>query len=91
MTDVLPEWLDPTQWIQLAGNADANDVRKAFASDTPGERELAALLSPAAGRQSREWRPEELARADSATTGGPARRENAGQCEADCPFAPTIG
>ncbi|MFA4945268.1 MAG: 2-iminoacetate synthase ThiH [Lentisphaeria bacterium] len=44
----LPEWLDPTPWLELAHTATPAQVRQALAGAEPGERELAALLSPAA-------------------------------------------
>ena len=51
MTSPLPGWLDPSPWTGLADTADARAVERALRSDEPGERELAALLSPAAGHQ----------------------------------------
>jgi len=42
----LPEWLNPEPWIGLQFTA--ADVRRALGAESPGERELAALLSPAA-------------------------------------------
>ena len=43
-----PDWLDPTPWMDLAVGADARAVERALRSESPTERELAALLSPAA-------------------------------------------
>jgi 2-iminoacetate synthase len=47
MTPSLPDWLDAAPWLAAAATADASEVMAAIASDTPGERQLAALLSPA--------------------------------------------
>ena len=47
MTPRLPEWLDPSPWLDGKG-ATAADVERALRCDEPGPRELAALLSPAA-------------------------------------------
>lgn len=44
----LPEWLDPTPWLDMARGARTRDVDHALQSESPTERELAALLSPAA-------------------------------------------
>jgi 2-iminoacetate synthase len=42
----LPEWLTPEPWLDLQFTA--ADVQRAMAAESPGERELAALLSPVA-------------------------------------------
>ncbi len=42
----LPEWLNPEPW--LSQQFTATDVERAIGAESPGERELAALLSPAA-------------------------------------------
>lgn len=47
MTPRLPEWLDPSPWLDGGGSSPA-DVERALGCDEPGPRELAALLSPAA-------------------------------------------
>ncbi len=47
MTPVpLPEWLNPEPWLNL--KIKAADIERAIGAEAPGERELAALLSPAA-------------------------------------------
>ena len=43
----LPDWLSPLPWL-AAGQPTAADVEAALASEAPGERELAALVSPVA-------------------------------------------
>jgi 2-iminoacetate synthase len=50
MNPVAPQrsWLHPDPWLPLARTATDADVRAAMASAAPAERELAALLSPAA-------------------------------------------
>ncbi|AKJ64977.1 2-iminoacetate synthase ThiH [Kiritimatiella glycovorans] len=46
----VPEQIDPRPWLAAArGGARREDAMRALASDEPGPRELAALLSPAAG------------------------------------------
>lgn len=47
----LPEWLDPSPWLELARGADAGAVERALVAEDPGTRELAALLSPAAAEK----------------------------------------
>jgi 2-iminoacetate synthase len=44
----LPEWLDPTPWLASAHQGSAEAVAAALACADPGEKELAALLSPQA-------------------------------------------
>ena len=46
---VVPEWLDPTPWLQIARTETEGDVRRALGAEAPHEEEFAALLSPAAG------------------------------------------
>jgi 2-iminoacetate synthase len=48
MPPSLPSWLDPSPWLPYARSADPVAAAAALASEDPGERELAALLSPAA-------------------------------------------
>ena len=45
----LPDWLDPTPWLDVAAGADDRAVERALQAELPTERELAVLLSPAAG------------------------------------------
>lgn len=45
----LPSWLDPTPWLPIAGSTDKHAIQSAILSENPGERELALMLSPAAG------------------------------------------
>ena len=45
----LPSWLDPTAWLPNTGSTDSRAIRSAILSENPGERELALMLSPAAG------------------------------------------
>ncbi|MCF7816338.1 MAG: 2-iminoacetate synthase ThiH [Kiritimatiellales bacterium] len=45
----LPDWLDPTQWLPMTGSSDARAIQSAILSENPGEREMALMLSPAAG------------------------------------------
>ena len=45
----LPDWLDPTRWLPMAGSTDKAAIRSAILSENPTERELALMLSPAAG------------------------------------------
>lgn len=45
---VLPEWLNPTPWLQVTADASPRDVAAAIACESPDARELAVLLSPAA-------------------------------------------
>jgi 2-iminoacetate synthase len=44
-------WLDPAASLDVARNASAAMVRRAIGAEEPGVRELAALLSPAAGAE----------------------------------------
>ncbi len=51
MTDtpaLLPEWLDPTPWLELVATADDTAVAAAIRAETVTEREFAALISPRA-------------------------------------------
>jgi 2-iminoacetate synthase len=48
MMSSLPEWLDPSPWVDRAKNADAASVRNAIYCDSPGIREFSLLLSDAA-------------------------------------------
>ncbi|VGO21766.1 2-iminoacetate synthase ThiH [Pontiella sulfatireligans] len=45
----LPNWLDPEQWLPNTESTDKNAIRSAILSENPTERELALMLSPAAG------------------------------------------
>ena len=45
----LPEWLDTSPWSALLASRDRNAAHRAILSPDPGERELALMLSPAAG------------------------------------------
>ncbi|WP_408647961.1 2-iminoacetate synthase ThiH [Tichowtungia aerotolerans] len=45
-TATLPDWLDPTPWLEQSHTA--ADVRHALGTESPNEETLAALLSPAA-------------------------------------------
>ena len=47
MTNPLPDWLNPEPWLDRAYTA--ADVERAVHAESPNERTLAALLSPAAG------------------------------------------
>ena len=47
----MPSWLDPTPWLSLAREADDAAGERALDAEAAGPRDLAALLSPAAGRQ----------------------------------------
>ncbi len=49
MDQTLPDWLTPEPWIERARTATAQQVENAAFATSPGERELATLLSPAAG------------------------------------------
>ena len=42
----LPEWLNPEPWLNLQFTT--ADIERSLGAESPGERELAALLSPAA-------------------------------------------
>ncbi len=48
MINSLPNWLDPTPWIEHSQSTDLQAIKNAIYSDHPGERELALMLSPAA-------------------------------------------
>ena len=50
MPDRLPDWLDPTPWLDAARHADNHAVARALHAVDAEERDLAALLSPAAGQ-----------------------------------------
>lgn len=43
----IPDWVDPTQWLDLAHRADEAAVRRALGASTLQEEEFAALVSPA--------------------------------------------
>ncbi len=45
----LPEWLDPTPWFPNTESTDKRAIQSAILSENPTERELAMMLSPAAG------------------------------------------
>ena len=49
MTDPLPDWLDPARWMPAAESENRAAIRAAILSENPSERELALMLSPAAG------------------------------------------
>jgi 2-iminoacetate synthase len=49
MIKELPTWLDPSPWLPMAESADKRAIESAILSENPGERELALMLSPAAG------------------------------------------
>lgn len=49
VNNFIPEWLDPGPWLEMGHGATASDVRSALEAVTTSERELAALISPAAG------------------------------------------
>ena len=49
MTKELPEWIDPKQWLSMTGSTDKHAIQSAILSENPTERELALMLSPAAG------------------------------------------
>jgi 2-iminoacetate synthase len=49
MKNKLPEWLDPGHWLPMAGSEDRVAIHSAIFSKNPAERELALMLSPAAG------------------------------------------
>lgn len=44
----IPAWADPRPWLDAVRTAGEEDVRRALGADAARERELAALLSPAA-------------------------------------------
>ncbi len=48
MSASLPDWLDPSPWLGLVQHAGRALVRQAAGAESPGIREFAALLSPAA-------------------------------------------
>ena len=45
----LPEWLDPAQWLPHTESSDVRAIESAILAENPTERELALMLSPAAG------------------------------------------
>ena len=45
----LPDWLDPAPWFPNTESTDKRAIQSAILSENPGERELALMLSPAAG------------------------------------------
>ncbi|MEI6891984.1 MAG: 2-iminoacetate synthase ThiH [Pontiella sp.] len=49
MTKELPNWLDPSRWLPMTGSENKDAIRAAILSEHPTERELALMLSPAAG------------------------------------------
>ena len=49
MTEKPPSWLDPERWLPMTGSADKRAIEAAILSENPSERELALMLSPAAG------------------------------------------
>ena len=46
----IPEWLDPTPWLEMTREADSARVAAAIVSNESTEARLAALLSPTAGQ-----------------------------------------
>ena len=50
MIPAIPRLLDPAPWLGYAATADGPAVERAMCAAIPGPAELAALLSPAAGR-----------------------------------------
>ncbi len=48
MAAVIPDWLDPSPWLGWTERADRSMVTAAMHAKSPGIRELAILLSPAA-------------------------------------------
>ena len=49
MINGLPDWVDPLPWLSLTETTDRRAIQAAILSDNPTERELALMLSPAAG------------------------------------------
>jgi 2-iminoacetate synthase len=49
MINTLPDWLNPLPWLSLTEATDKRAIQAAILSDAPTERELALMLSPAAG------------------------------------------
>jgi 2-iminoacetate synthase len=49
MTPEIPRSSDPRPWLERVQNATVADVRRALGAEGPGEAEMAALLSEAAG------------------------------------------
>lgn len=45
----LPKHIDPAPWLSLTQSADRRAIEAAICSEAPSERELALMLSPAAG------------------------------------------
>ncbi len=50
MIKSLPEWLDPAPWLPFTKEVDSAAIEQALYCSEPGERELAALLSPQAAQ-----------------------------------------
>lgn len=48
MKPTIPDWLNPEPWLAISRQASADQVQRALGAATPGLRELAVLLSPAA-------------------------------------------
>jgi 2-iminoacetate synthase len=46
---VIPEWVDPSPWLEWTQKADRAAVARAIGASDPGIKEFATLLSPAAG------------------------------------------
>jgi 2-iminoacetate synthase len=51
MSNSMPEWLSPAEWIAFAGTATESDAVAALQSRQPDEREFASLIAPAAAPQ----------------------------------------
>ena len=49
MSKQIPEWLNPDPWLGFTNNNDPQAIKCAILSENPTERELALMLSPAAG------------------------------------------
>ena len=49
MTKELPPWLEPAAWMPHSESSDKRAIQSAILSENPSERELALMLSPAAG------------------------------------------
>ena len=50
MSKQIPEWLNPDPWLGFTNNNDPQAIKRAILSENPTERELALMLSPAAGK-----------------------------------------
>ena len=48
MTTVLPDWLSPIPWMELASGAHRAQIEQALRAEEPDIQDFAALLSPAA-------------------------------------------